>query len=146
MSTHNIVFYEDLTKIFFELSSNIIKYAPYFFCWSLVIFFLWAEIKQIKACTLLDLRDGGLDVVVRRVRGGAVGGLVGGVPLVGGGVRVGGTWPFVTTSTITTSIGSVYNVDVDMVLRCVITEAYYLINMKHFYMLNLLVLHSISTQ
>ena len=33
MSTHNIGFYEDLTKIIFELSSNIIKYAPYFFCW-----------------------------------------------------------------------------------------------------------------
>ena len=32
MSTHNIGFYEDLTKIIFELS-NIIKYAPYFFCW-----------------------------------------------------------------------------------------------------------------
>ena len=32
MSTHNIAFYEDLTKIIFELSSNIIKYAPYFFC------------------------------------------------------------------------------------------------------------------
>ena len=29
MSTHNIGFYEDLTKIVFELSSNIIKYAPY---------------------------------------------------------------------------------------------------------------------
>ena len=34
MSTHNIVFYEDLTKLIFELSSNFIKYAPYFFCWS----------------------------------------------------------------------------------------------------------------
>ena len=34
MSTNNIGFYEDLTKIIFELSSNIIKYAPYFFCWS----------------------------------------------------------------------------------------------------------------
>ena len=33
MSTHNIDFYEDLTKIIFELSSNIIRYAPYFFCW-----------------------------------------------------------------------------------------------------------------
>ena len=33
MSIHNIGFYEDLTKIIFELSSNIIKYAPYFFCW-----------------------------------------------------------------------------------------------------------------
>ena len=32
MSTHNIGFYEDLTKIILELSSNIIKYAPYFFC------------------------------------------------------------------------------------------------------------------
>ena len=32
MSNHNIGFYEDLTKIIFELSSNIIKYAPYFFC------------------------------------------------------------------------------------------------------------------
>ena len=31
MSTHNIGFYEDLTKIIFELSSNIIKYAPHFF-------------------------------------------------------------------------------------------------------------------
>ena len=30
MSTHNIGFYEDLTKIIFELSSNIMKYAPYF--------------------------------------------------------------------------------------------------------------------
>ena len=32
MSTQDIGFYEDLTKIIFELSSNIIKYAPYFFC------------------------------------------------------------------------------------------------------------------
>ena len=32
MSTHNIGFYEDLTKIIFELSSNILKYVPYFFC------------------------------------------------------------------------------------------------------------------
>ena len=31
MGTHNIGFYEDLTKIIFELSSIIIKYAPYFF-------------------------------------------------------------------------------------------------------------------
>ena len=29
MSTHIIGFYEDLTKFIFELSSNIIKYAPY---------------------------------------------------------------------------------------------------------------------
>ena len=32
MSTHNIGFYEDLTKLIFHLSSNIIKYAPYLFC------------------------------------------------------------------------------------------------------------------
>ena len=31
MSTHNIGFYEDLTEIILKLSSNIIKYAPYFF-------------------------------------------------------------------------------------------------------------------
>ena len=34
VGAHNIGFYEDLTKILFELSSNIIKYAPYFFCWA----------------------------------------------------------------------------------------------------------------
>ena len=34
MSTHKIDFYEDLTKIIFELQCTcIIKYAPYFFCW-----------------------------------------------------------------------------------------------------------------
>ena len=38
MSTHNVGFYEDLTKIIFELSSNIIKYAPYFFCWVYEVF------------------------------------------------------------------------------------------------------------
>ena len=32
MSTHNIVFYEEISKIITELSSDIIKYAPYFFC------------------------------------------------------------------------------------------------------------------
>ena len=37
MSTHNIGFYEDLTKIIFELSSNIITYAPYFFCCSYLV-------------------------------------------------------------------------------------------------------------
>ena len=29
MSTHNIGFYEDLTKIIFQLSSNILRYTPY---------------------------------------------------------------------------------------------------------------------
>ena len=40
MSTRNIGFYEDLTKIIFELSSNIIKYAPYFFCCLLIMFLI----------------------------------------------------------------------------------------------------------
>ena len=31
MSTHNIGFYEEISKIITYLSSNIIKYAPYFF-------------------------------------------------------------------------------------------------------------------
>ena len=31
MSTHNIGFYEEISKIITKLSSNIIKYAPYFF-------------------------------------------------------------------------------------------------------------------
>ena len=38
MSTHNIGFYEDSTKIIFQLSSNIIKYAPYlFFCYDVLL-------------------------------------------------------------------------------------------------------------
>ena len=37
MSTHYIGFYEALTKIIFELSSNIIKYAPYFFFCVIVV-------------------------------------------------------------------------------------------------------------
>ena len=37
MSTNNIGFYDDLTKIIFELSANIIKYAPYFFCWTVIV-------------------------------------------------------------------------------------------------------------
>ena len=45
MSTHNIGFYEDLTKIIFELSSNIIKYAPYFFCWVMLICSAWGVIQ-----------------------------------------------------------------------------------------------------
>ena len=34
MSTHNIGFYEEISKIITILSSNIIKYTPYFFCWA----------------------------------------------------------------------------------------------------------------
>ena len=52
MSTHNIGFYEDLTKIIFELSSNIIKYAPYFFCWQDTAIFMAVKIDtiQMKIC------------------------------------------------------------------------------------------------
>ena len=45
MSTHNIGFYEDLTKIIFELSSNIIKYAPSFFCCDLHLCFCVYKIR-----------------------------------------------------------------------------------------------------
>ena len=33
MSTYNIGFYEGLTKIIFQVLSNIIKYTPYLFFW-----------------------------------------------------------------------------------------------------------------
>ena len=33
MSTHNIGFFEELTKIIFQLLSNIIKYPPSLFFW-----------------------------------------------------------------------------------------------------------------
>ena len=33
MSSHNIGFYEKLTKNFFQLSSNVIKCAPFLFFW-----------------------------------------------------------------------------------------------------------------
>ena len=43
MSTHNIGLYEDLTKIIFELSSNIIKYALDILC---DIFFFVLDAQQ----------------------------------------------------------------------------------------------------
>ena len=48
MSTHNIGFYEDLTKIIFELSSNIIKYAPYFFCCNNKVMSNWLDPRHKK--------------------------------------------------------------------------------------------------
>ena len=54
MSTHNIGFYEDLTKIIFELSSNIIKYAPYFFCYVNILKF--KHIYSIPAMSILTLK------------------------------------------------------------------------------------------
>ena len=53
MSTHNIGFYDDLTKIIFEKSSNIIKYAPYFFCCCLLeIIVLAEELSHLTSCLL----------------------------------------------------------------------------------------------
>ena len=51
MSTHNIDFYEDLTKNIFELSSNIIKYAPYFFCCISMIYEIVLLFNDIYCCT-----------------------------------------------------------------------------------------------
>ena len=53
MSKHNIGFYEDLTKIIFELSSNIIKYTPYFFCCYKT--FLWSVQLSMKVKLLINL-------------------------------------------------------------------------------------------
>ena len=53
MSTHNIGFYEDLTKIIFELSSNIIKYAPYFFCFKTV---RYRKERSIFSCCKQQMR------------------------------------------------------------------------------------------
>ena len=65
MSTHNIGFYEDLTKIIFELSSNIIKNAPYFFCWKTqfqgvqcrVVLVVNAFIFFLKNCFVVAIYD-----------------------------------------------------------------------------------------
>ena len=56
MSTHNIGFYEDLTKIIFELSSNIIKYAPYFFsCLANDVLFLVPYMVNIHFIKMIAL-------------------------------------------------------------------------------------------
>ena len=58
MSTHNIGFYEDLTKIIFELSSNIIKYAPYFFCCSVEVNCSNINEQHCEKTCLQDFRPG----------------------------------------------------------------------------------------
>ena len=55
MSTDNIGFDEDLTKIIFELSSNIIKYAPYFFCCTHLKYLSYLIIL-IRKCKVLENR------------------------------------------------------------------------------------------
>ena len=63
MSTHNIGFYEDLTKIIFQLPSNIIKYAHYlFFCTLLILNNQCPKFSQVKAHFLYDFFAGGLSV------------------------------------------------------------------------------------
>ena len=47
MSTRNKGFYDDLTKIIFPLSSNIIKYAPYLFIFSQHLLQLMTQIISI---------------------------------------------------------------------------------------------------
>ena len=42
MSTNNIGFYEDLTKIIFQLSSNFIKYTPFLL--------LRSDLDQVGQC------------------------------------------------------------------------------------------------
>ena len=46
MSTHNICFYEEMVKIFFQLSSNIIKYL---FCSDSSLFCCFFSQKKIHA-------------------------------------------------------------------------------------------------
>ena len=52
MSTHNIGFYEDLTKPIFELSSNIMKYTPYFFCCCFSFAFEYLFLAIVEDCTI----------------------------------------------------------------------------------------------
>ena len=55
MNTHIKGFYEDLTKIIFQLSSNIIKYTPYlFFCNTTTVL---VEMHKLILCHHLALRD-----------------------------------------------------------------------------------------
>ena len=71
MSTHNIGFYEDSTKIIFELSSNIIKYAPYFFCWdiqSCTTVHCLASQGSAELCTTVILGTGGPQICVGCLR------------------------------------------------------------------------------
>ena len=55
MSTHKISFNEEISKIIPELSSNIIKYAPYLFC----VFDqpLWIVMLPVLVCTTLFHQD-----------------------------------------------------------------------------------------
>ena len=60
MSTHNIGFYEDLTKNIFELSSNIMKYAPYYHQISSNTHLIIIKYHQMR--TLFLLLDKGYNV------------------------------------------------------------------------------------
>ena len=49
MSTHNIGFYEEISKIITLLSSNIIKYAPYFSYCNILTLPSTEHLKKIRA-------------------------------------------------------------------------------------------------
>ena len=53
MSTHNIGFYEDLTKIILRLSSNFINYASYFFLY----IFIECSMQCVKTQKFKDQLD-----------------------------------------------------------------------------------------
>ena len=57
MNMHNIGFYEEFDKIIYELSSNIIKYAPYlFFCNKHPqIYFLWGADQKYPLMITIKL-------------------------------------------------------------------------------------------
>ena len=59
MSTHNIGFYEEIRKIINLLSSNIIKYAPYFCCCKFFLVQVLSQCKhyqRAKICQMLKLQ------------------------------------------------------------------------------------------
>ena len=48
MSTHNIGFYEEISKIITKLSSKIIKYAPYFICCMIMYVYMYKSLLGIN--------------------------------------------------------------------------------------------------
>ena len=67
MSTHNIGFYEDLTKIIFELSSNIIKYAPYFFCCTNYFFSFFLEYLKFSNLVRVVVPQAGFSMTLSEI-------------------------------------------------------------------------------
>ena len=61
---HNIGFYEEISKIIFELSSNIIKYAPYFFCCTSLFGTLKTVFSREEARMQPHMSFGVLDIIL----------------------------------------------------------------------------------